>query len=161
MKLLMENELVMSAVVANNRMNRERNATGVNSYENDLSFHPEQVMRHYLDQFGHVKWMDLCCGEGKALLQSAVYLAENSLQHRAALIGVDLIDGFQSIPENVTCLQWQVGSVVNWIADDRYDIITCVHGLHYVGDKLSVIQKCCKALTEQGFFQGSPGSAKY
>lgn len=33
MKLLSENELVWSWVVANSKMNRKRNASGVNSYD--------------------------------------------------------------------------------------------------------------------------------
>lgn len=152
MKLLTENELVRSPVVANNRMNRERNASGVNSYEKDLYFHPERYLADYLDRFGQVKWLDLCCGEGKALLQCALQLAGNNFQHRATLKGIDLIDGFPPIPHTVTCLQWEVGSVVDWMAGERYDIITCVHGLHYVGDKLRVVQQACHALTEQGIF---------
>ena len=152
MKLLTEEELIGSAVVANNRMNRERNASGINSYEKELRFQPEQYLRRHLGQFGHVKWLDVCCGEGKALLQSAIFLADNDLQHRATLRGIDLIDGFSPIPSGVTCLQWQVGSIVNWTPVEHYDLITCVHGLHYVGDKLQVIRKACQALTENGIF---------
>lgn len=152
MKLLTEKELITSAVVANNRMNRERNASGVNSYEKDLHFHPEQYLRDHQKRFGQVKWLDLCCGEGKALLQAALHLADNNLQHLATLKGIDLIEGFRPIPYAVTCLQWEVGSVVDWTNDEQYDIITCVHGLHYVGDKLQVVQKACRALTEQGVF---------
>ena len=81
MKLLKEEELILSAVVANNRMNRGRNASGVNSYEKDLGFQPVQYIRDRLARFGQVKWLDLCCGEGKALLQCAVDLADKPLQH--------------------------------------------------------------------------------
>jgi len=149
---MIEEELILSAVVANNRMNRERNATGVNSYEKDLDFHPVQYLQDYIERFGQVKWLDLCCGEGRALLQCALNLDRNNLQHRATLKGIDLIAGFQPIPSNLTCLQLQVGSVVDWTADDRYDFITCVHGLHYVGDKLLIVQSACRALTAQGVF---------
>lgn len=69
MKLLTENELIWSDVVANNRMNRKRSASGVNSYEKDLKFKPEKYLNDWLKQQGHVKWLDLCCGEGNALLQ--------------------------------------------------------------------------------------------
>ena len=120
--------------------------------EKDLHFHPEQYLLGHLERFGQVKWLDLCCGEGKALWQCALRLADNNLQHRATLKGIDLIEGFQPIPSAVTCLQWDVGSVVDWVGDDRYDLITCVHGLHYVGDKLRVVQSACRALTEQGIF---------
>jgi SAM-dependent methyltransferase len=34
----------------------------------------------------------------------------------------------------------------------EFDLITCVHGLHYLGDKLSVIQKAASMLKEDGVF---------
>lgn len=152
MKLLTEKELIWSATVANTRMNRERNASGINSYEKELNFQPEQWLRDHIQRYGQVKWLDLCCGQGKALAQCAVDLAAGNLQHHAFLKGMDLIDGFQSVPETVTCLHWETKSVVDWAAEDKYDLITCVHGLHYVGDKLHVLQTACSALSEEGIF---------
>jgi hypothetical protein len=34
----------------------------------------------------------------------------------------------------------------------QYDLITCVHGLHYVGDKLGVLEKAMACLTDDGVF---------
>lgn len=152
MKLLSENELIWSTVVANSTMNRSRNASGLNSYEKEFRFQPAQLLLQYIDRNGSVLWLDLCCGEGRALIQSASFLASRQLQHQAQLLGIDLIDGFQPIPTEVTCLQWQVTSVTNWLPKQQFDIITCVHGLHYIGDRLQAIQKACDALTEEGIF---------
>ena len=85
MKLLPENELIWSWVVANSKMNRERNASGINSYEQELGFKPEIFLEKRVGETGVVKWLDLCCGEGKALIQTAAYLAENGLQEKAML----------------------------------------------------------------------------
>lgn len=152
MDLLQEKVLILSAVVANNRMNRERNAGGINSYEKDIYFHPGPYLKDHIRRFGQVRWLDLCCGKGKALLQCALELADAGFQHQAALKGIDLIDGFQPMPPGISCLHWQVGSVVDWVADDPYDLITCVHGLHYIGDKLRVISNACRSLTAEGIF---------
>lgn len=39
-----------------------------------------------------------------------------------------------------------------WRSDRRFDLITCVHGLHYVGDKLGLIAQALSWLTEGGLF---------
>ncbi|MEV3921192.1 class I SAM-dependent methyltransferase [Actinomadura coerulea] len=44
------------------------------------------------------------------------------------------------------------GSVAEWVPDGRFDLITCVHGLHYVGDKLGVLRRIASWLTAQGRF---------
>jgi ubiquinone/menaquinone biosynthesis C-methylase UbiE len=149
MKLLTENELIWSDVVANNRMNRKRNASGVNSYEKELKFKPETYLNACLEHQGHVKWLDLCCGEGNALLQYAKELAANGLQNRAILKGIDLVDQFQPIL-TLKDVHFVTGSLIQWSADDQYDLVTCVHGLHYIGDKLKVLKEMLKAITSQG-----------
>jgi tRNA G46 methylase TrmB len=93
MKLLEEQELIWSAIVADTRMNRKRKASGINSYEKEFRFKPEKLLRDYIERFNQVKWLDLCCGEGNALLQGALHLAEHHLQDSAKLKGIDLIDG--------------------------------------------------------------------
>ena len=149
MKLLQEKELIWSAVVANTRMNRSRNASGVNSYEQELPFRPEQWLEERIARNGTVKWMDLCCGEGKALVQAAAWLEQRGLQARAHLRGIDLIGDFPQAPA-ASSLEFKMGSIVEWQPDTTYDLITCVHGLHYVGDKLQVIRTACSALREGG-----------
>jgi trans-aconitate methyltransferase len=152
MKLLSENELIWSWVVANSKMNRERNASGVNSYERELKFKPETFLENYIHQFGFVKWLDLCCGQGKALIQAADYLSKKNLQDKATLKGVDLVDAFQPIPPSITCINFEVRSIVVWSAEDQYDLITCIHGLHYIGDKLKVLKTVLGRLSAEGLF---------
>lgn len=149
MKLLTEAELIWSPVVANNRMNRKRVANGVNSYEKDLFFDPSKFLNDRLAEKGAVKWLDLCCGEGNALIQYAKSL---SAQTGVTLKGIDLVDQFQEIPAGVNCLEFEVRSLLEWVAEDQYDLITCVHGIHYVGDKLQVLANVLAALQRDGIF---------
>src|ERR1044072_3838991 len=134
MKLLPENELVWSWVVANSKMNRKRNASGVNSYEKELKIKPEFFLEEHIRKFGKVKWLDVCCGEGKALIQAAEHLAAKQLQNKATLKGIDLVDAFQPIPPDITCVDLEVKSMVEWTSSEQYDLITSVHGIHNIGD---------------------------
>lgn len=56
------------------------------------------------------------------------------------------------ISEPLSCLQLQVGSVTDWVWSQEYDLITCVHGLHYVGDKLGILQAVAAHLSPSGYF---------
>jgi len=152
MKLLAEKELIWSWVVANSKMNRERNASGVNSYEKELKFKPSAFLEKHIHQYGHAKWLDLCCGQGKALIQTGEWLFSKGLQHKAALKGIDLVDAFQPIPPDITCVNFEVKSLVDWSSTDQFDLITCVHGLHYIGDKLKVLASAFERLSPEGLF---------
>jgi len=44
MKLLAEKDLIWSPIVANSRMNRARKSSGVNSYEKEFKFKPENFL---------------------------------------------------------------------------------------------------------------------
>lgn len=154
MKLLGEHELVWSAVVANNNMNRKRKASGVNSYEKELDFRPELWLETFIQQHGNVRWLDLCCGEGNALTEAAQYLAEKGLQAKAELMGIDLVHHFADVPQALHCIQFKTGSVAGGITG-TYDLITCIHGLHYLGDKLAALAAACAALSGDGLFVGN------
>jgi hypothetical protein len=39
-----------------------------------------------------------------------------------------------------------------WRPDRPFDLITCVHGLHYLGDKLGLIARAASWLVEDGLF---------
>jgi hypothetical protein len=43
-------------------------------------------------------------------------------------------------------------SVATWEPGQAFDLITCVHGLHYVGDKLAVLTRAATWLTPTGRF---------
>ena len=39
-----------------------------------------------------------------------------------------------------------------WQPSERFDLITCVHGLHYIGDKLDLIARAAGWLKDAGSF---------
>ena len=82
MQLLSEDKLVWSPIVANSGMNRERNSSGINSYEKELKFKPEVYLESKIKECGQSSWLDLCCGEGKALIQTAHYFHDIGLQEK-------------------------------------------------------------------------------
>jgi SAM-dependent methyltransferase len=130
--LLDDPALHTSSVVANNAMNRERGLTGVNSYARELGFDP-------LDRAAG-GWLDLCCGSGRALIEAASRLPS------AEIVGVDLVDAFA--PGDGPALI--AAPIETWAPARTFDLITCVHGLHYVGDKLAVLTRALRWLTPTG-----------
>lgn len=149
MHLLPEDKLIWSAVVANNRMNRSRGAKGINSYEKEFGFSPAQWLATRVASQGNAAWMDLCCGEARALLQVAGELSDLGIREAVSLHGLDLLPA-TTIQEHDIVLT--VDSVVTWKPQRKFDLITCSHGLHYAGDKLSAIQVACSALSSNGLF---------
>ncbi|OJJ22372.1 hypothetical protein BKI52_06730 [marine bacterium AO1-C] len=150
--LLSENELIWSPIVANNRMNRERKASGINSYEQEIDFRPEDWLLQRLQTQENVRWLDVCCGKGNALLQVAHHFSEQNLQHKVQLTGLDLVNFYNPIPPNITCLHFETDSIIKWQSSQAYDLITCIHGLHYVGDKLKAITQLANSLDADGLF---------
>ncbi|GIE82248.1 methyltransferase [Actinoplanes philippinensis] len=135
MELLDDRALHASSVVANNAMNRERQLHGVNSYAKVLGFDP-------LTRAG-TAWLDLCCGSGRALIQAAGHTED------VTLVGVDLVDAFRPAPPGVTLI---AAPLETWSPSRAFDLITCVHGLPYVGDKLGVLRRVLTWLTPAGTF---------
>jgi len=136
--LLNDGALHSSSVVANNAMNRERQLSGVNSYARELGFDPVAL----LSTAGDAAWLDLCCGSGRALIQAA------GLLPRATVVGVDLVDAFAP-GAGPTLI---AAPIESWAPPRAFDLITCVHGLHYVGDKLGVLAQVVRWLTPRGRF---------
>ncbi|MEV0717666.1 class I SAM-dependent methyltransferase [Asanoa sp. NPDC050611] len=145
-RLLDDHTLAASSVVANSAMNRERQLAGPNSYTRDLGFNP---LDRVLSGDGAVAWLDLCCGQGRALLQAGTEAAARGLAGRVALVGVDLVDYFDPVPPGST-VTLTCAPVTTWEPDRRFDLITVVHGLHYVGDKLAVLARAASWLTSDG-----------
>ena len=139
-------------MVANNAMNRERQLSGVNSYARELGFDPMDVLAARLDQLGpagRVSWLDLCCGSGRALLQAGEQARRTATSERVALVGVDLVDMFAPRPPGST-VTLCCAALETWTPSGSFDLITCVHGLHYVGDKLAVLVRAAGWLTAGG-----------
>ncbi|MGP4021910.1 class I SAM-dependent methyltransferase [Actinomadura sp. 3N407] len=149
--LLDEDALESSAVVANCAMNRERSLSGSNGYGRELGLDIMAELTDRSARSGRVRWLDLCCGSGRALSEAARLLADRDAGARVEIVGLDLVDHFVagSVPPG---LRLVTGSVTEWVPDGRFDLITCVHGLHYVGDKLGALTRATDWLAEDGLF---------
>jgi SAM-dependent methyltransferase len=145
MALLTDQQLESSFVVANCRMNRERELIGGNGYQRELGLHPLDFLRA---RPAPTRWLDLCCGTGRALFQAAELLEPDE---KIAITGVDLIDMFWP-EESAKRLRLIVASLRTWRPDEAFDLISCVHGLHYLGDKLGLIARVASWLTDDGVF---------
>ncbi|URN02107.1 class I SAM-dependent methyltransferase [Actinomadura madurae] len=128
--LLDDAALEQSAVVANCAMNRERRLDG---YARELGID--------ITELAGDRWLDLCCGTGRALADAATALPETEIE------GVDLVDHF--VPR-ANALRLITASVTTWQPDRPSDLITCVHGLHYIGDKLGLLTRAASWLTGDG-----------
>ncbi|WP_436496740.1 class I SAM-dependent methyltransferase [Actinokineospora sp. HUAS TT18] len=129
--LVDDTTLASSSVVANNAMNRGR---GLESYRRELGIDPIAEVRNN-------GWLDLCCGEARALIDAA------GLVGGAPLVGVDLVEFFRPAPPGVDL---RVASLSHFHTDQRFDLITCVHGLHYVGDRLGLLARAASWLAGGG-----------
>jgi SAM-dependent methyltransferase len=155
-KLLNNSNLLNSGVVANNQMNRERGCLGSNSYQKDLCFNPIDYLKERSVNNKFVSWLDICCGEGRALIETATNFADleraENTSFNLRIIGIDLAGMFCSFPSDLNCLTLLETSIEEYEPEQRFDLITCVHGLHYIGDKLFVIQKAARFLKKDGIF---------
>ncbi|WP_245782729.1 class I SAM-dependent methyltransferase [Actinokineospora terrae] len=134
-RLLGDQALARSAVVANRDMNRERGLAG---YARELGVDIGALARPGF------AWLDLCCGSGAALLECAARVPE------VRATGVDLVDFYAGPARDG--VEFVTAPVGKWVPGRAYDLITCVHGLHYVGDKLGLLEKVASWLTEDGLF---------
>ena len=146
-----DGELESSTVVANNTMNRDRGLTGVNSYHRALGLDPYDVLRARLRERGRASWLDLCCGEANALIEAAGRLGTDGLGSAVTIVGVDLVGRLRPGP---ICpgLSLVTASIATWDPqpEQRFDLVTCVHGLHYIGDKLGLLTRAMRWLTPDG-----------
>ena len=162
-KLLDNDSLELSGVVANSAMNRERVCVGKNSYARELSFDPLDFLKSRIETQGQAAWLDLCCGRGRALIEAAEALAPYSSDSNLKLLGVDLVAMFDSYSPALSFIHLQESSVSSWRPDRLFDLITCVHGLHYIGDKLGLIRTAVSWLKEDGVFMANldPDNLKF
>ncbi|WP_066363304.1 class I SAM-dependent methyltransferase [Herbidospora mongoliensis] len=134
-RLLGSAELDASPVVANIAMNRGRRLA---SYSRELGLNLAGLLPG-------ASWLDLCCGEGHALAEAAMLGAD--------VTGVDLVGHFAVPPgKNVELV---VAAVPGWRPARKFDLVTAVHGLHYVGDKLKFLADVAGWLTDHGRFAAS------
>jgi SAM-dependent methyltransferase len=152
MKLLSDDVLERSTIVANCRMNRERDLLGSNGYGRELGFNPLDFLREKLGRQDQVVWLDLCCGTGKALIQAARLVRDEGLNARITIVGVDLVGIFHRDDPDLSGPLLVETSLSGWNPEQAADLITCVHGLHYIGDKLGLIARAASWLTDDGLF---------
>jgi SAM-dependent methyltransferase len=150
--MLDDETLERSPVVANSAMNRERGIAGSNSYARDLSLDPLSFLQARLRDQEQAAWLDLCCGTGRALIEAGQRLQAAGLAERITLLGIDLVPMFYEVPPDLPCVRLEATSLASWTPGRSYDLITCVHGLHYIGDKLGLIRRAVSWLEPDGVF---------
>jgi SAM-dependent methyltransferase len=147
--LVDEAELDEMAVVANNAMNRERRLRGRDSYTQELRLDPMTWLQsRAVNGNASVSWLDLCCGTGRALRDASV-LERAPSRGDLTITGVDLIPVELGHHGEITFV---TTTLRTWQPSRCYDLITCVHGLHYVGDKLGLLSRIATWLTNDGRF---------
>ncbi|MDB5336576.1 MAG: Methyltransferase domain protein [Planctomycetaceae bacterium] len=144
--------LEQSGIVANCRMNRERTLSGTNGYDTELGYNPFDLLLSKLCPGRTVGWLDLCCGSGRALIEAANHIQMMQLADRCEVIGVDLVGMFARETADQSCLKLVTASLTSWYPNRQFEVISCVHGLHYIGDKLGLISRAASWLTEDGVF---------
>lgn len=147
-KLKLQKELENSPIVANTLMNRERVISVGNSYQRELSFDIIDFLNNRLRDENQVNWLDICCGSGKALIESAKILNGENIK----ITGIDLVGMFDEFSEKLNNLELVETSFEDFKLTCEFDLITCVHGLHYIGDKLDFIKKSVSNLKSNGIF---------
>jgi SAM-dependent methyltransferase len=150
--LLDKKSLDKSSIVANSSMNRERVCFGGNSYEKELYFKIVEFLIDRTKTQKQVTWLDICCGQGKALIEASTFLAEQTLASNIKIIGIDLVGMFQEFSPELDFLKLIETSFEDFKPNCKFDLLTCVHGLHYIGDKLKFIQNCASWLKPDGIF---------
>lgn len=150
--MLDDETLRKSSIVANCAMNRQRQLVGSNGYAFELKFDIASWLSTQLE-VRPIRWLDVCCGTGMALID-AVQLSE-TLGHsnQLSIVGIDLAGHF--VGHNYPQLELKKTSIESWDPQGGYDLVTCVHGLHYIGDKLAAVKKMVNCLTEDGLFFAS------
>lgn len=153
MILLRDEDLERSAIVANCRMNRERELDGSNGYGKEVGFAPLPFLAERANAKRAPRWLDLCCGSGRALIQAADAVRTEGLE--VEIVGVDLVGFFREHDHESSRLRLIESSLRTWQPEAPFDLITCIHGLHYVGDKLGLIARAASWLVEDGRFAAS------
>ena len=151
-KLLDNSDLQNSSIVANSLMNHSRKCSGGNSYEKELSFDICGFLESRSKIERQTAWLDICCGEAKALIEAANVFGKENRDSKINITGIDLAGIFAPVLPEFKALQLIETSFEDYEPVSDFDLITCVHGLHYVGDKLGFLQKAVSYLKPNGIF---------
>ncbi|MFE3795686.1 class I SAM-dependent methyltransferase [Nocardia tengchongensis] len=135
--LIDDAHLEQTAVVANSAMNRDRRLP---AYRRELGFDPVAWLAA---RPGPQRWLDVGCGSALALFEAAEHLPGNT-----RITGLDLVGYFRGTPK--PGVELVTGSVLSWSPDSPIDLITSVHAIHYVGDKLAALTRMSSWLAPDG-----------
>ncbi len=156
-ELLTEEALEASAVVANCRMNRERGIVGKNSYAADLHLNPLEFLEERLLWKQEVRWLDLCCGTGRAMFQAEQHFHERVLADRIAIHDVDLVEMFDIVEADRSALTLEAVSLRDWTPNTKYDLITYVGQMQRDRFSSSFLSPCGKhAMSDLSFCTHRP-----
>lgn len=136
-ELLDDAHLEKTAVVANSAMNRERRLP---AYRRELGFDPVPWLA---GRTGPQRWLDVGCGSGHALFEAA-----EAVSSEVEIVGLDLVGYFGGAAR--PGIELITGSVLSWEPSAPFDLITSVHALHYVGDKLAALSRMSSWLRSDG-----------
>ncbi len=150
--MLHQNELLSSPIVANATMNRGRGLSGVNSYERELCFNVTDFLKARVKTGGEAVWYDACCGQGRAVIEAGRQWAMTEWGRQVQITGVDLVEMFW--PKEARGVSLIAADVAVYTLEKPADLITCVHGLHYLGDKLGFLQHAYTMLAPGGMLTG-------
>ena len=81
-------------------------------------------------------------------MEAGEQFAASEWGHQVQIVGVDLVEMFT--PENAPGVTLTAADVAAFTLDRPADLITCVHGLHYLGDKLGFLQHAYAMLAPGG-----------
>lgn len=150
--MLQASELLASSIVANSTMNRGRGFSGVNSYERELHFSITGFLAERMRERGSALWYDACCGQGRALVEAGKQFEAAGRGGQTQIVGVDLVNMFT--PDQAPNVTLWAADVTAFTLEQSADLITCVHGLHYLGDKLDFLQHAYSLLAPGGLLLG-------
>ena len=86
------------------------------------------------------------------MIEAARIAQAEGLGPRISIVGVDLVGMFLTPEPGLDGLRLVEASLRTWRPEGQFDLITCVHGLHYIGDKLGLIARAASWLAEDGLF---------
>ena len=86
------------------------------------------------------------------MIEAARIVREEGLGSRIEILGVDLVGMFLAPEPVLDGLRLVEASLRAREPEGQFGLITCVHGLHYIGDKLGLIARAASWPVEGGRF---------
>ena len=97
-----------------------------------------------------IRWLDLCCGEGNALIQAATYFQNQHPSLPIQFEGIDLVNFFSNT-HGIENLKLTTTNLANWQSTQQYDLITIVHGFALFGRQNWLAKKSSNCFKNRWF----------